>query len=808
LVIQEESARKFFGIRVSWLLRAALIAIAAVLVAGVAAPFLNAGAFKGRIEGALEDAFGRKVKIEKVHFTLFTGPGFTLDNVTIEEDPRFGLEPFAYVPTLELRVRLDKLLLGQIRPLGLKLEDASLNLVKNDDGTWNAVGLVERLGAPRRSPLNFIPAVEVTNGRVDFRLGMRKTILYVTDTDVSIYPETSGKIYFKFEGAPARTDRAGNGFGNLVGTANWYLKPETAASNELEADVTLQPSNLGELTTLFQGHDLGVHGTLSAHVLISGPLNDLHAQGNMQLQDVHRWDLLPSPGDSLQVRFRAGVDLNVHTLALETVPAGSTPSPVTLQLRSSNFTTQPAWAVLANLRAAPLAPLLPLARRMGLGLPAGLQMDGALNGVVGYSSTGGLEGGVVISNAVANIPNVPPLRSASANVTISGDKIHIDPAILESDSGGTLRAGGNFNLSTQDMTAAIDADQLSIPVFKETTTAWFGAPDALALAQDGRLNGHFQVSYAAEAAAQTPAQRPVWSGQLQLLDATLAVPGVAMPVKRVEGKATFDEKTFDLARVTGVIGQLPFTGSYHYSATARHIERLALEFEKADLAQMEAALLPSLSDESLLSHLGFTRRSIPEWMASRSMEGDVSVAKLSVQQTLVGTVTTHFVWQGAAIQLTGMQVGLPAGQMQGTGVVALAARLPRYHVAMKLKGYPWGGGLLSANGILDSSGMGVMALQHLEAAGQFTGVGITFPGTDLFSAVSGKFHFGFDGDNPLLKLSQVDARQNDEEWTGDGASSANGKLHVDLANGDRQVHLSADLIPAPKTTHTGPVGTP
>ena len=93
--------------------------------------------------------------------------------------------------------------------------------------------------APRRAPLNFIPAVEVSNGRIDFRLGTRKTTLYLTETDLSIYPETSGKIYFKFDGAPARTDRAGNGFGNLVGTANWYLKPETPASNQLEADVTL-----------------------------------------------------------------------------------------------------------------------------------------------------------------------------------------------------------------------------------------------------------------------------------------------------------------------------------------------------------------------------------------------------------------------------------------------------------------------------------------------------------------------------------------------------------------------------------------
>ena len=106
--------------------------------------------------------------------------------------------------------------------------DASLNLVKSDDGTWNAVSLVERIGAPRQTPLNFLPAVQISNGRIDFKLGTRKTTLYITETDLAIYPERSGKIYFKFNGSPARTDRAGNGFGNLEGTANWYLRPDVS----------------------------------------------------------------------------------------------------------------------------------------------------------------------------------------------------------------------------------------------------------------------------------------------------------------------------------------------------------------------------------------------------------------------------------------------------------------------------------------------------------------------------------------------------------------------------------------------------
>ena len=793
--IQEETAKRFFGVRVTTLLRFALILVGATVVLGLAAPYLNAGAFRTRIEDALRDALGRQVEIETVHFTLFTGPGFTLDNVTIHEDPHYGLEPLAYIPTLEVRVRLDKLLIGEIRLLGLRMIDASLNLVKADDGTWNAVALVERLGAPRRTPLNFFPAVQMSNARVDFKLGTRKTTLYITETDLSIYPQSSGKIYFKFEGSPARTDRAGNGFGHVVGTANWYLKPATPAANELEADVNLQPSNLSELATLFQGQDLGVHGTVNAHILISGPFSDLRALGLMELQDVHRWDLLPAAGDSLQVRFRAGINLQAHTLELATMPQGTTESPFTLQLRASNFMKQPSWSVLASMRKAPLASLLPLGRRMGMALPAGLQMDGALDGVVGYSNSAGLEGGVVITNAVANIPNVSPLRSASANVTISANQIHIEPAILQSDSGGTLRAGGDFSMSTQEMKADISVEQFSAVAFKETTNAWFGSPDALALMTDGTLSGRFRVSYSAVASASETGQRPAWSGQVQFADATMQVPGISMPVEKMQGRAMFDSLLFDMPHMSGEVGTMRFAGSYHYAAAARHPERLHLEFGQADLAQVEAALAPVLTDNSLLSRLPFTRRRIPGWLASRNMDGDVSVDRMSIGETAVGAFATRFNWQGTAVQLTNMQVGMPAGTMQGTGSIALAAQSPRYHFAMKVNGYAWGGGRLDADGIVDTSGVSLLFLQHLKASGKFSGEDVTFAGADALDVIAGQFEFGFNGDAPLLKLAKIEAQQDEVNWLGGGGNDSTGKIYLDLTSGERQMHMSADVVP-------------
>lgn len=790
MIIQEQSVKRFFGIRATLLLRLALGFAGAILILGLAAPYLNAGAFRGRIQNALQDALGRKVEIEMAHFTLFTGPGFTLENVTIGEDPRYGLEPFAFVPTLQVRVRLDKLLLGQIRLIGLRMIDASLNLVKSDNGTWNAVALVERLGAQGRTPLSFFPAVQMSNARVDIKLGTRKTTLYITETDLSIYPENSGKIYFKFDGSPARTDRAGNGFGHITGTANWYLAPASAAANKLEADVNLEPTNLSELATLVEGQDLGVHGTISAHVLISGPVADLRALGDMQLQDVHRWDLLPAPGNNLHVRFRANVDLRAHTLDLATMPQDSADNPVSLQLRANDFMKHPSWSVLASLHKAPLASLLPLGRRMGMALPAGLQMDGALDGVVGYSSSAGLEGGVVITDAVANIPNVPPLRSASANVTVSAEKVHIEPAILQSDLGGTLRAGGDLNLVTQDMEVNISAERFPATAFKATTNAWFGAPESLALVTDGELSGHFRVSYSPGAKNQGP----VWSGQMQFADATMSIPGVATPATNMQGKATFDAVTFDLPRMSGVMAQMPFNGSYRYNANAKHPERINLEFAEADLEQIETALAPTLNDDSLLSHLPFTRRTIPRWLARRSMDGDVLVTRFSIHQVPVGAMSAHFIWQGAAIEVTNMQVALPVGRLEGSGTVALAARLPRYHMTLTVNGYPWGGGFLAVDGSFDTSGMGPLALQHLQAAGKFSGEGVTFSGSDAFNEMSGEFDLAFSGENPVLKLANVEARQDDENWVGTGGNDPEGKVHLDLTSGERRVHLVGDIV--------------
>ncbi len=121
-----------------WILAGALALGAAVL----AAPYLSADAFGGRIRVALERALHRKVEIQAARFTLLRGPGFSLLGVVIHDDPASGAEPFAYVNSIDARVSLLGLLRGKMEFSSLRLAGPSVNLVKTEAGPWNFQALL------------------------------------------------------------------------------------------------------------------------------------------------------------------------------------------------------------------------------------------------------------------------------------------------------------------------------------------------------------------------------------------------------------------------------------------------------------------------------------------------------------------------------------------------------------------------------------------------------------------------------------------------------------------------------------------
>src|SRR5579862_3560240 len=99
-------------------------AFALMLALGFAAPYIDVNFMRPRIERAIQRGLGgRRVEVSAVYINLLTGPGFTVEGVTIYEDPRAGIEPFIFVGELEARVRLLPLLSRRLEFSSLRLHE-------------------------------------------------------------------------------------------------------------------------------------------------------------------------------------------------------------------------------------------------------------------------------------------------------------------------------------------------------------------------------------------------------------------------------------------------------------------------------------------------------------------------------------------------------------------------------------------------------------------------------------------------------------------------------------------------------------
>ena len=773
-------------------MRPLFLLVCVLFLLGAVAPFIRANWLSDRIKQELESSLGRKVEFQSVHFTLFAGPGFSLENVTIGEDPRFGLEPFAFVPALDAHLRLDKLLSGQIRFTSFRLIGPSLNLVKASDGSWNVVQLLGRLSAPRRPVLNLFPTFEVSEGRVDIKLGARKTVLYISQSDLSVYPQRSGKVYIRFSGSPARTDRAGMGFGHFRGYVNWFAAGPRA--NQLESRIRLDPSNLSELTTLFAGHDAGVHGNVSSVLAIVGPASALRVEGELTLNDVHRWDLLPSRGETWTVGYGGNIDLLTHRIDLRTIaPSASQPLPVGIHLRVDQFLSNPACSVMAEMRQAPLARLIPLAARMGLSLPSAGEFSGAVTGAIGYSNTSGWSGAFTVNDAQAAVPGGPHLQAAEASVTVDGDRIQLHPAAVETES-GSLRLSGDYIFASGANDISLTAARIPLAALKSTTSAWFEEDLPVGMLSDGRVTGQLTRRSGGTGAGVLNAEAdPTWSGQFDFTNATLSLPALATPLREASGHVVFNNSALELDHLAARLHDASLRASYQFNPRAKRPEKISISVDAMDSSELGQLLSPAFEPGGIFARLRLTRRMVPAWLAALDAEGELTLQKFSLDGRQLGPLRAHFVWQGTDVRLTDIGISLPGGQMIGHGELDLASYSPQWHMEGNVNGFEWKGGSLDVQGELQTTGLGEDSIRNLKAKGSFVAQDIALSSSETFDRLSGTFAVSMGDGWPDLRVGNIDALKDQDQWTGDAFTQSDGKLLFDLEHAGRQMRIVSTL---------------
>lgn len=769
--------------------------VGAILMAGIAAPFVQVNRFEGRIRNALEQSLQRRVEIGEIHFNLFTGPGFSINDVLIHEDPSTGIEPFAYVGSLQARLRLSTLWTGHLEFSKLRLNETSVNLVKTPGG-WNIMPLLNRtsqLRAGAGDPQVRLPEIQVTgNSRLYFKFGDIKSSFYITNAEVDISPRFGqpGSFDVRFTGEPARTDRSGQGFGALAAQGRWVTK--SGVESQLDMNIELQKSAMEEIARLIRGEGFGLHGFIASRARISGPLSNLEVVGRTRIEDIHRWDLLPAKSGGLVFNYQGRVDLRSQKIELEATPKQNPGSPLAIRLRVFDYLSQPRWATDITLDQLPAATVVEVARHMGVTVPPQLAVDGKVMGVFGYSSAGGMQGQASIDNCDLRLTDTSHLRVPRAELSMNGDLVELAPVEVLGDAGEAAELEGSYALANHALRVRVKARGMSIAAVQ------MGSRHILSVAGAPLLENFTKGKWSGWLRYQADDQNsPVWSGNFDVRDAQTIVPGLADPLRLTAGSVVLEGSRVAVTRLRAHVGKLNVEGEYQYEPSASRPHRFKLAVPLASTAELERLLRPALSREQsfLARTLRFNPASMPDWMKERHAEGTVRIGALTMGDVELRTLRMNVEWDGADVRLSQVEARCDEGMVSGSLKADLSNNQPKYQGRVEAQNIAWKSGRVDVAGTLESAGMGPDFLLNLSSDGSFQARSIAVLFENTLRTVSGVYEFSMARGDPKLKLTSLEAAVGLEKFQGQGETQADGKLLLTLASGDRVMHVAGPLVP-------------
>jgi AsmA protein len=115
------------------------IVVLVLIVIVIAIPFfIDANAFRPRLESELSAALGRPAKVGDLSLSLLSG-GVTADNISIADDPAFSKAPFVQAKSLKVGVELMPLIFSKtLNVTKLTLNQPEISLVHSQEGDkWN-----------------------------------------------------------------------------------------------------------------------------------------------------------------------------------------------------------------------------------------------------------------------------------------------------------------------------------------------------------------------------------------------------------------------------------------------------------------------------------------------------------------------------------------------------------------------------------------------------------------------------------------------------------------------------------------------
>jgi hypothetical protein len=525
-----------------------------------------------------------------------------------------------------------------------------------------------------------------------------------------------------------------------------------------------------------------LHGTISSRLHVAGPLQNVGIQGRLNIEDVHRWDLLPPHGQGWTMDIGGRVDLLVQQLELQTSSPPNSPLPLSVRFRAADYLSQPHWAVALNWNRFPVEPLMELARHMGAQFPPKLKVSGTMDGAIGYSGAGSFQGQLGFHDAAVTIPDSPPVAFEQAYLVVGHGHVRLSPALVRTADQDQARIEADYDLNQEALDLDISADAMKVASLRAQVA--LAAVPWLEQVTSGQWSGTLHYHREPTLAG--------WSGRLQLTNAEIPVQGLADPVQLASARAQIDGARVILDRIEGQAGKVEFTAEYRYLPGLARPHRLRVHADEIDAADLEAEFMPTLRRSGGLIARALGRTSTPPWLMKRAIDGTIQIDDLLLAGAHMENLRARLLWDGTRVDLDGLQAKLDPAAIAGKLAVNLRGSRPAYKLTGKVKGWPWQSGKVDAEGALETSGTGAQLLANLTSEGAFTGSALDLGAAPL-RTVSGNYSMSWVQNAPRWRFTALNLRVEDDTYTGRGATLDDGRLVIVLNSGSKEMRLSGSL---------------
>jgi hypothetical protein len=677
-----------------------------------------------------ERAFGRRVEVRYFTVSLIPLPSLDADAVTVGEDPAFGNEYFLRADHLSARIRLLGLLRGRLEFGTLSLDHPSLILVKNSSGRWNlerwlppatmdsAGGVKSSSARTADSAASRLARIEITEGRVNFKLGDDKKPLAFTAVKGSVEQVSFGRWQINLEAEPWRSGV------QLQSTGTIQVQGEVAGTSVRLRPAHLQirwsRASLADFVRLARGQDEGLRGLFdldataesgTTNTRADAPAGEWSFNLSARASEIHRWDITQRPDNprvSLQAKGRwlpSDGNINVDELVLS--------APKSNLRGKAGFSTVPQTNFFVSLDSAGIQASDALAwyRAFAPGVAEGVSVDQYFTGgaafhgwpiqldAAAFSSIGG----------VVNLPGrkepvrVDPVHGGMERNAFVVDPVHIAwaesgleaakktpaakaKAAASSQTSITLSLRYDFE-AKEGAVAILGAAESADDAFK--SAAAFGKQLNRGWDWTGSLSANLQRNWGNSATAG-------WNGAVDFQKGELQVAGLNQPVKVKSASLRWQHglRTALLQSVEALgaewDGEISETPVAVDSAAPRWRFKLhGNTLAAADLDRwVGPRARPSWLQRLLPAVLGGNTGQPPdasEFLRFINAEGDLNVDEFNVEKLKFKQLRTHATVRNLHLQLQDSQAQWAGGSVKGS-LTAVFDPKPVYELNLQATG--------------------------------------------------------------------------------------------------------------------------